>query len=614
MCGIVGIMGDGPVASRLIDGLKRLEYRGYDSAGIATLDHGVIERRRATGKIYNLAKHINDEPAGGTLGIGHTRWATHGVVNAQNTHPHASHSLVLVHNGIIENCHDLKEKLIGHGYIFETQTDSEVIAHLIDTHLKQTNCPKTATQRAVQELKGTYALLILFQNFPEMLIGVRQGSPLVLGIDERELFFGSDAMSIAPWTQNVIYLEDGDLAIGHKNETEARFEIYDLDGHLVSRAVQISHLSVESLSKGHYSHFMLKEIFEQPQAIIDTLTALVTCNAEETTFHTHLDFKNTQHILILACGTSYYAGLSAKYWFERIARIPVSVEIASEFRYREPVLPAHTLVIAISQSGETIDTLEALKLAQTMTPDLLAIVNVSESSIARLATHVLCTSAGPEIGVASTKAYTAQLAVLSVLALQAAHDKKTLSETEIHTYIHELQHLPRLMNDILARHGDFQNASQLLYQAQSVLYLGRGLQYPAALEGALKLKELSYIHAEGYPAGELKHGPIALIDQQTPVVVLVPHDMWYEKTLSNIEQVLLRGAHVLCITDEIGSRKLKLLSVRYPVSILECPPSGFFSSPMLYALPIQLLAYYTALQKGTDVDQPRNLAKSVTVE
>lgn len=615
MCGIVGIMGDGPVAPRLLDGLKRLEYRGYDSAGIATLTPRAINRRRASGKLFNLAKLINDEPLGGSVGIGHTRWATHGEATVSNAHPHASETVVLVHNGIIENSASLKEKLMAQGVRFNSDTDTEVIVHLITQYLEQGLTPLAATQKTLADLEGAYALVILFRDYPDLMIGVRKGSPLVFGMEEREFFFGSDVLAIAPWSKQVIYLENGDLAVARKDEAALTYTIYDEKGNVTERPIQACSLTQASVSKGAFSHYMLKEIFEQPQTLSDTLQALFSLDENTATLRLPpIAWERIKRIRIVACGTSYYAGLVATHWFEQVARIPTQCEIASEFRYRDPVLTENDLSIFISQSGETIDTLAALTLVNESGGPSVALVNVAESSIARAATHVVQTLAGPEIGVASTKAFTAQLAALAVMVIQAAKAQGRLSSTQVAEQLKELTHLPRLVQAELTHDEKYRFIAHSLTDASTVLYLARGIQYPIALEGALKLKELSYIHAEGYAAGELKHGPIALIDKGTPVIILMPSDAWFEKTYSNMEQVLARGAHVICITDAAGNAHIQKHAKEAPIQTLVCESSSFFISPILYSLPIQLLAYYTALHKGTDVDQPRNLAKSVTVE
>lgn len=609
MCGIIGIAGDGPVAARLLDGLKRLEYRGYDSTGIATLWNNNIERRRASGKLHNLASLINEEPISGAVGIGHTRWATHGAATTENAHPHASNDVVLVHNGIIENCHELKEELIQKGHTFSSDTDSEVIVHLITEFLKTEPDPLTAVQKTVQRLQGAYALAILFRNHPNIMIGVRHGSPLVVGATDREIFLGSDSLALAPWTRNMIYMEDGDIVVGNKQGDVCEIRIYDKSNIEVERPVKISSISADQVTKGEYSHFMLKEIFEQPESCSETLQYFI----KENVINPILPWEDVKRIRIIACGTSFYAGMIGKYWFEQIAKIPCEVEIASEFRYRSPVIEKDCLYLFISQSGETIDTFEALTLVSLAGAKTACIVNVIESSIARHADYVLQTQAGPEIGVASTKAFTAQLLVLLIAAMSAAQQRK-IDEVNLSYLLHDLMSLPRVIQEVLQKDQQIYQLTQSIINAQTVLYLGRGMQYPLALEGALKLKEISYIHAEGYPAGELKHGPIALIDNNTPVVFLIPSDNWFTKSLSNLEQVIARGAKVYCITDRMGFDQIKVKPYGDEIQSFICSDIHPLLTPIVYAVPTQLFAYYTALQKGTDVDQPRNLAKSVTVE
>lgn len=609
MCGIIGIAGDGPAAARLLDGLKRLEYRGYDSAGIATLWNGDIVRRRASGKLHNLAQLINDDPISGSMGIGHTRWATHGAATTENAHPHASDEVVLVHNGIIENCQELKAELLGKKHVFASDTDSEVIVHLITECLKEYPDPLKAVQQTVQRLQGAYALAILFRKHPHIMIGVRHGSPLVIGASDREIFLGSDSLALAPWTRNMIYMEDGDIAVARKQNDECEIRIYDKSNIEVERPIKISSISADQVTKGDYSHFMLKEIFEQPESCSETLQYYIKGESIDVV----LPWENTRRIRIIACGTSFYAGMIGKYWFEKIAQIPCEVEIASEFRYRSPVIEKDCLYLFISQSGETIDTLEALTLSSEAGAKTVCIVNVLESSIARHADYILQTQAGPEIGVASTKAFTAQLLVLLITAISGAQQRQ-IDDVNISDLLHDLLALPRIMQEVLHKDQQIYQLTQSIVHAHTVLYLGRGMQYPLALEGALKLKEISYIHAEGYPAGELKHGPIALIDSDTPVVFLIPSDHWFTKSLSNLEQVIARGAKVYCITDQMGFDQIKTKPYGSDIHFFVCSDTHPLLTPIVYAIPTQLLAYYTALQKGTDVDQPRNLAKSVTVE
>jgi glucosamine--fructose-6-phosphate aminotransferase (isomerizing) len=615
MCGIIGILGRNSVSQRLLEGLKRLEYRGYDSAGIATLDNQIIHRRRASGKLVNLEALVEREPLEGNVGIGHTRWATHGPASVENAHPHASDHVVLVHNGIIENYHALKKELMEKGIHFESETDSEVVVHLITYFCSQGLGPLEAIQKAVAQLQGAFALVILFKDHPHQIFGVRRGSPLVFGKSADELFFGSDVLALSNWVDHVIYLEEGDIIQGENSQNHISFRVYNQEGDTVHRELKPSSVNESKIGKGVFSHFMLKEIFEQPQVMADTLHSLVYEDEGLARFRLPLlDWSSIERIRIIACGTSFYAGFLSKYWFEDLARLNTECEIASEFRYRNPILEGKTLNIFVSQSGETIDTLAALNLVQSSGAPSLAIVNVIESSIARVADHAIQTIAGPEIGVASTKAFTAQLLVLAILALKTAKNRETLSPQKLQDFIQSLYTLPRLFQGMLAHDEKYRFMAQNLTEAQSVLFLGRGTNYPLALEGALKLKELSYIHAEGYPAGELKHGPIALIDKGTPVVLLMPYDAWFEKTYSNMEQVMARGAQVLVITDEKGDAFITKNASQKNIQRVVCPGGNILLNPLLYAIPIQLLAYYTALLKGTDVDQPRNLAKSVTVE
>ncbi len=615
MCGIIGIVSDKQVESYLIDGLKRLEYRGYDSAGIATVNDHQIHRRRSAGKLGNLQALLQHEPIQGQIGIGHTRWATHGAANTENAHPHSSREVAVVHNGIIENFFDLKKQLQKKGHKFESDTDTEVIVHLITDYLHQGDQPLKAVQKTLTDLHGAFALAILFKDDPNTLIATRQGSPLVLGIKENELFVSSDAVAFAPWTQQVCYLEEGDLVVLSK-EPKFNYVLYDRTGHKVERPLRRSQITGESVSKAEYSHYMLKEIFEQPTVLSDTLQSLLNFENQMITLKdVNIDWNTLDRIQIIACGTSYYAGLVAKYWFEKWAGIAVDVEIASEFRYRNPVLSPNSLSILISQSGETIDTLAALSLLKENEHQVLALVNVPESSIARKADHVLQTLAGPEIGVASTKAFTSQLMVLACLSLKIGRERGVIKPDTYDSLVQALVSLPGMISHVLQNSEDYQKLALSFTTARNCLYLGRGITYPIALEGALKLKEISYIHAEGYAAGELKHGPIALIDLTMPVVVLAPYDEWFEKTLSNLQEVIARGAQLLCLTDQKAAEKIKqqVKSV-CQIEIVVLPFVDSFIEPILYTIPVQLLAYYIALLKGTDIDQPRNLAKSVTVE
>ena len=609
MCGIVGIVSGNDVGMRLLEGLKRLEYRGYDSAGIATLHNGRIDRRRAEGKIKNLQELLAHSPLGGNTGIGHTRWATHGAPSMANAHPHASEKVAVVHNGIIENFASLKDMLIAQGHHFESETDTEVIAHLLTHYLEEVPTPLEAVQRALKDVTGAFALALLFRDHPETIIVARRGSPLVIGYGDREMTIGSDALALAPWTQNLCYLEEGDYAV----ITRHGAEIYDKSDTKAERPIRKSYLSGDAANKGNYRHFMLKEIFEQPTAIGDTLNSLIdhstgTIRLPDLSF----SWKDVPRLTLVGCGTAYLAGLTAKYWFEKYAKLPVDVEIASEFRYRDPWLAPSGVCAFLSQSGETIDTLCALHLAMAQGQHTLAIVNVPESSMARQAKNVILTQSGPEIGVASTKAFTSKLTVLACLAIAAGRARGVLTPHQEQELIHSLFSLPAHILKVLQKDDEIHDLAHQLSLAHSALYLGRGTSFPIALEGALKLKELSYIHAEGYPAGEMKHGPIALIDDAVPVIILAPKDAWFDKTISNMQEVLARGAAVICLTDESSVPALQKLNPG--IKTFALPVADSFISPLIYTIPLQLLAYHTALLRGTDVDQPRNLAKSVTVE
>lgn len=609
MCGIVGMISQGNVGAKLLEGLKRLEYRGYDSAGIAILTEKGIERRRAEGKLKQLQELVEHSPITGMVGIGHTRWATHGAPTEENAHPHANDRVAVVHNGIIENYAELKARLLSQGHTFESQTDTEVVVHLLTHYLDGGETPLAAVRQALKELRGAFAFAILFRDHANLMIVARRGSPLVIGYGEQEMAIGSDALALAPWTQELCYLEEGDYALVTKDGAE----IYDYTDTLVKRPIRKSFLSGDTVGKGAYRHFMLKEIFDQPAAMGDTLTSLIDQPSEAV----HLpplsfDWKETSRLTIVGCGTAFLAGVTAKYWFEKFARLPVDVEIASEFRYRDPYLTPGGAALFISQSGETLDTLCALQLALEKQHHTLAIVNTPESSMARQAKNVILTQAWPEIGVASTKAFTCQLAVLACLAIRAGRARGVLSEAQERALVQSLFSIPSLIVKILQNDDKIHGLAHQIRLASSVLYLGRGASYPIALEGALKLKELSYIHAEGYPAGELKHGPIALIDEDMPVIVLAPQDAWFEKTVSNTQEVLARGASVICFTDEALQGRIEALGDK--VMAFALPAIDSFIAPVLYTIPLQLLAYHAALLRGTDVDQPRNLAKSVTVE
>ena len=606
MCGIVGMIGARAASPLLLDGLRRLEYRGYDSAGIATLVNGKIETRRAEGKLDRLAARLAEQPLAGNVGIGHTRWATHGKPTETNAHPHVTDKVAVVHNGIIENYRDLRNELEKKGCVFSSETDTETIAHLISDYLRQGQTPQQATAAALKRLDGAFALGILFTGHDNLLIGARRGSPLALGYGDGEMYLGSDALALAPLTNRISYLEEGDWAELYAD----RVIIHDAQDKTVERKIHITALSGAMIGKGQYRHFMLKEIFEQPAVIGDTLSALATPDGELTLPDMPFDWKNVPRLTIIGCGTASYAGLVAKYWFEQLARLPVELDIASEFRYREAPMPAGGVTLAVSQSGETADTLAALHYAKSQGQKILAVVNVPQSSMARAADVIVPTLAGPEIGVASTKAYTTQLTVLLCLAVAAALARGAIDHKRAKEILYALREVPAQINSILRDEHHIQELAQHVSEARDVLYLGRGLLYPIAMEGALKLKEISYIHAEGYPAGEMKHGPIALIDENMPVVFLAPSDALYEKTASNIQEVVARGGKVIMFSDKAGIAKVGVKTF-WNIAL---PASDSIVTPLLYAVPVQLLAYYTAIAKGTDVDQPRNLAKSVTVE
>ncbi|MGQ3670773.1 glutamine--fructose-6-phosphate transaminase (isomerizing), partial [Xanthobacter sp. TB0136] len=606
MCGIVGILGKGAVASHVVDCLHRLEYRGYDSAGIATLENGHLEVCRAEGKLRNLEIKLSRHPLNGRSGIGHTRWATHGKPLERNAHPHATRRVAVVHNGIIENFRELKQGLLDLGVSFISDTDTEVVAQLVDRELLAGHAPAEAVAHVLPRLRGAFALAFLFDGQDDLMIAARRGSPLAIGYGEGEMFLGSDAIALGPLTNRIAYLEEGDWAV----MTRAGVEIRNEDGVIVERAVQIVPAGALLVDRGNHRHFMAKEIYEQPEVIGHTLGHYLdlssdTVNLPELPF----DVKGVRHISITACGTALYAGAVAEYWIERFARIPVSIDIASEFRYRETPLADDGITIVISQSGETADTLASLRYAKACGQKVVAIVNVPTSTIAREADAVLPTLAGPEIGVASTKAFTCQLATLACLAVALGRANGTLSADDEQRLVHELMETPRLMSEALKLGPQIEILSRTLAKARDVLYLGRGPAYPLALEGALKLKEISYIHAEGYAAGELKHGPIALVDETMPVVVIAPHDHIFEKTVSNMEEVAARGGQIILVTDPKGAQAAHVDAVQK----LIVPEMAATICPMVYAIPVQLIAYHTAVIMGTDVDQPRNLAKSVTV-
>ena len=608
MCGIIGIIGHEPVAPQLIDALKRLEYRGYDSAGVATLEHGVLTRRRAEGKLKNLELKLAREPLAGTIGIGHTRWATHGRPTENNAHPHATERLAVVHNGIIENFSELRRELEGKGAKFATETDTEVVAHLVTEEIKHGLSPVEAVKAALPRLRGAFALAFLFAGEENLLIGARKGSPLAVGFGEEAMFIGSDAIALAPFTDTVSYLEDGDwVVIGREGA-----EVHDANGEVVHRAVLKSQASVMLIDKGNHRHFMAKEIHEQPEVVGHTLAHYLDMVAERVALPMALpfDFRALKRISIAACGTAYYAGMVARYWFERFAQLPVEVDIASEFRYRDVPLDAGELAIFVSQSGETADTLASLRYAREHKQHVLSIVNVPTSTIARESDIVMPTLAGPEIGVASTKAFTCQLAALACLAIAAGRARGVLAESDERRLVHALIEVPRHLTEALALEPQIEQLARELAKCRDVLYLGRGTSFPIALEGALKLKEISYIHAEGYAAGELKHGPIALIDETMPVIVIAPYDRVFDKTVSNMQEVAARGGRLILVTDAKGARAAE----GQPLITLTLPTMPATVAPLVYAIPVQLIAYHTAVIMGTDVDQPRNLAKSVTVE
>ena len=608
MCGIIGIAGTRDVAPLIVEALKRLEYRGYDSAGVATLVEGHIERRRSPGKLVELVQLLKEKPLAGFTGIGHTRWATHGAPTERNAHPHASSRVALVHNGIIENFRELKDELRSAGHQFESETDTEVVVHLVTHYLDQGMSPVEAATTAVKRLTGAFALVMIFTKEESLLIAARRGSPLAVGYGEKESYLGSDAFSLAPFTNRVTYLEDGDIAVAKG----AGVTIFDASGKTVKRPIQTVPVSAGMVDKGSHDHFMAKEIHEQPEVVGHTLSRYLDAAGPRVDLpDSELAlFKNAPRLTMSACGTAYYAGLVGKYWFEKLARLPVEVDVASELRYRSPVYPEGGLALFVSQSGETADTLAALRGAKEAGQRIASVVNVPESSIARESETIWRTYAGPEIGVASTKAFTCQLTVLASLAIAAARARGQIDPAEEKRLCALLLETPRHMVSALTQSSKIEALGRQIAEAQDVLYLGRGVHFPLALEGALKLKEISYIHAEGYAAGEMKHGPIALIDKNVPVIVLAPYDALFEKTVSNMHEVMARGGRVVLISDKRGLAQAGADTWAQ----IEVPDADPFIAPLLYAIPIQLLAYHTAVAKGTDVDQPRNLAKSVTVE
>jgi len=607
MCGIIGIIGKNSVSDRILEGLKRLEYRGYDSAGIATLVNGHIDRRRAEGKLINLANRLVEQPLSGDVGIGHTRWATHGVPTENNAHPHTDGKVAVVHNGIIENYQEIKAELSGKGRVFATDTDTEVIVHLVSEFLDQGKSPRDAVAATLHRIEGAFALVIMIAGQHDVIFGARRGTPLAVGLGEGEMYLGSDAMALSHLTNRLIYLEEGDWVEVTRDGVQVRDE-HDND---VTRETKLSAVSGAMMGKGNYNHFMQKEIFEQPAVIGDTLHAFInpatrTIKLPDMPF----SFNDVSRLTIVACGTSYYAGMVAKHWIERYAGLGVDIDIASEFRYRCPPLPKGGVALFLSQSGETLDTLAALRYAKSKGQKIVSIVNVAESTIARESDVVLLTYAGPEIGVASTKAFTTQLTVLACLSVTIGRDNGTLAKDEEAAIVNALTEVPKHAAEVLHHDNEIRELAMNIADARDVLYLGRGLGYPIAMEGALKLKEISYIHAEGYAAGEMKHGPIALIDQSVPIIVIAPSDELFEKTASNMQEAAARGGRVIFLSDAEGLAKLGDMAS----ATVELPKVADFVAPILYTIPVQMLAYHVAVHKGTDVDQPRNLAKSVTVE
>jgi len=607
MCGIVGILGNHEASPILLDALKRLEYRGYDSSGIATINNGVLERRREIGKLVNLADKLVHKPLKGKIGIGHTRWATHGSPTVANAHPQKTDKVAVVHNGIIENFKKLRDELISDGAVFQSETDTETVAQLCMNFINNGDKPAIAAKKTLDRLEGAYALCFLFHNNDNLLIAARKGSPLAIGHGNGEMFVGSDAIALAPMTNQVTYLEEGDLAL----ITRESLEIFDFNGREIERNKQTLDLNAQNVAKGNYKHFMAKEIAEQPSVLADAIQQNLNSKRNKLDIPTlELDFRNINRITLVACGTAFLACNVAKYWFEKIARISIDLDVASEFRYREPPVEKNNLAIVVSQSGETADTLAALRYCNKNKMKTLGIVNVDQSTISREASLALQIHAGPEIGVASTKAFTCQLTTLYFLAIKAAKDKGSINSNQEAKLIKSILQLPSMVVDALSLEAEIKQTAQDLSKASNVIFLGRGGMYPLASEGALKLKEISYIHAEGYASGELKHGPIALVDENMPVVVLAPRDELFEKTVSNMHEVMARGGKVLLFTDAEGASEAQ--EGTWKTIIM--PKISDDLAPILYSIPLQLLAYHTAVYKGTDVDQPRNLAKSVTVE
>ncbi len=607
MCGIVGILARREVVGDLVDGLKRMEYRGYDSAGVCTVHDGKLVRRRAEGKLRNLVDVLDRDPAPGHVGIAHTRWATHGAPTTSNAHPHATGEVALVHNGIIENFKSLRDALIARGRTFESETDTEVVAHLVSERVEAGDSPQEAVKAVLPQLRGAFALAIAFRQHPDLLIGARLGSPLVLGYGEDEIYLGSDALALAPLTQRIAYLEEGDWVV----LTREGAQVYDAENQPVEREITLSGVTGALIDKGNHRHFMQKEIFEQPVVVAQTLQSYIR-SVEQKVSLPQMDFELSaiDRVTIIACGTASYVGLIGKYWIEQLARVPVEVDVASEFRYRDPVLSPNMLGVVVSQSGETADTLAALRHMKAGGVTTAGIINVPTSSMAREVDLLLPTHAGPEIGVASTKAFTCQLAVMAALAVNLARAKGRLDAADEAEIVRHLIEAPAAINAALAHDADIEAMAHTIAQARDVLYLGRGPDYALALEGALKLKEISYIHAEGYAAGEMKHGPIALIDEAVPIIVIAPSGPLFEKTVSNMQEVRARGGKVVLISDAEGLAE----AGEGCLATIEMPHVHPLIAPLVYAVPVQLLAYHVAVAKGTDVDQPRNLAKSVTVE
>lgn len=607
MCGIIGIIGQNAAVPNVVEGLRRLEYRGYDSAGVAMLVNGGIDRRRAEGKLKNLEAVLQADPLNGDVGIGHTRWATHGIPNEANAHPHMTGRVAMVHNGIIENFQELKTELTAKGHVFASDTDTEAVVHLITAYLDEGLSPIEATAKALDRLHGAFALAIIFAGEHDLMIGARRGSPLAVGFGDGEMYLGSDAIALSHLTNRVMYIEDGDWVVLCKDGAE----VFDEAGTPVERPIRISDLSSASVGKGGYAHFMLKEIYEQPQVIGDTLSGFINPSDRTITMpDLPFDLAGITRLTMVACGTSFYACQTARYWIEKLAQIPVEVDVASEFRYRDAPLPEGGAALFVSQSGETADTLAALRHAREKGQHIISIVNVAESTIARESDATLLTYAGPEVGVASTKAFTTQLVVLACLSIAMGRAKGAITHDCEARLMEALIEVPARAADVLNHDEHLKELAKEVAKARDVLYLGRGSAFPIAMEGALKLKEISYIHAEGYAAGEMKHGPIALIDKDVPVIVIAPTDELFEKTASNMQEVIARGGRVIFLSDEPGAEKLGALAA----ATIALPQVDPFVAPILYAIPVQLLAYHTACIKGTDVDQPRNLAKSVTVE